>query len=406
MSRRIANLAFAAALGVLVTAGLSGVAWAGASTVCGDGTTEAPELCDDSNTVSGDGCSSPSCLPEQCGDTVVNPDPGWTPGEEECDDGNTAGDDGCDANCKLECGNGTLEGAETCDDSGESATCDDDCTAVECGDGNENGAAGEQCDDGNTANGDGCDDACLEETVAQTKGQQACINGINGNVLGVMKAQNKALTKCLKDIAAGKTDLGTCLAGIPAKTAKAEEKTGKTNDKKCGTPNTPTFAYTDPTTGNTAAKDQSLAAVLTVFGNPPDVADKKTEKAEAACQAEVAKRHVKLQETWFAEANKAKKTALKGGKGGNPAPVPNKGELAAAMEPILTSSSKISKAENGVNTGITKKCPDAIVDALFDCGGATTGNELALCVIQAAKRGACVAVEQADDLEFTCPGDL
>ncbi len=56
------------------------------------------------------------------------------PGE-QCDDGNLLNGDGCDANCRLEgavCGNGVLE-------------------------------AGEQCDDGNTNNGDGCNANCRLE---------------------------------------------------------------------------------------------------------------------------------------------------------------------------------------------------------------------------------------------------
>ena len=55
--------------------------------------------------------------------------------DEECDDGNTVDGDGCDATCKLEpfCGDGTLDG-------------------------------GEQCDDGNNVDGDGCDANCLDET--------------------------------------------------------------------------------------------------------------------------------------------------------------------------------------------------------------------------------------------------
>ncbi len=46
------------------------------------------------------------------------------------------------------CGDGVVEGDEDCDDRGESATCDDDCSVVECGDSLINATAGEQCDDG------------------------------------------------------------------------------------------------------------------------------------------------------------------------------------------------------------------------------------------------------------------
>ncbi len=62
------------------------------------------------------------------------------------------------------CGDGAIDGlGETCDDAGESITCDSDCTAVECGDSTLNVTAGEQCDDGNTTPGDGCSDTCMTE---------------------------------------------------------------------------------------------------------------------------------------------------------------------------------------------------------------------------------------------------
>ena len=49
---------------------------------------------------------------------------------------------------------------EACDTGGVSATCDADCTAVSCGDGFTNIPAGEQCDDGNMVNDDGCRNNC------------------------------------------------------------------------------------------------------------------------------------------------------------------------------------------------------------------------------------------------------
>ncbi len=68
---------------------------------------------------------------------------------EECDDGGTVPGDGCDEACQYEhtCGDGILENGEQCDDSGESSTCDVDCTTPMCGDGTHNASAGEECDD-------------------------------------------------------------------------------------------------------------------------------------------------------------------------------------------------------------------------------------------------------------------
>jgi cysteine-rich repeat protein len=58
------------------------------------------------------------------------------------------------------CGDGLLEIPEECDDAGESAACDANCTFAECGDGTWNVSAGEVCDDGNTAGGDDCSADC------------------------------------------------------------------------------------------------------------------------------------------------------------------------------------------------------------------------------------------------------
>src|SRR5258705_7936076 len=66
--------------------------------VCGNGTVEGTEQCDDGNTNSGDGCAY-NCIIELCGNGTL--DPG-----EECDDGNTNGFDGCSSGCTIEvCGN-------------------------------------------------------------------------------------------------------------------------------------------------------------------------------------------------------------------------------------------------------------------------------------------------------------
>ena len=62
--------------------------------VCGNGVIEAPEVCDDSNLVDGDGCDS-NCTPTGCGNGVV------TLGE-ECDDGNLVSGDCCSALCVNE----------------------------------------------------------------------------------------------------------------------------------------------------------------------------------------------------------------------------------------------------------------------------------------------------------------
>jgi cysteine-rich repeat protein len=65
----------------------------------------------------------------------------------------------------CDCGNGTIEGREACDDGpAGSASCDVDCSLVDCGDALINALAGEACDDGNDINTDGCTNTCVFPT--------------------------------------------------------------------------------------------------------------------------------------------------------------------------------------------------------------------------------------------------
>src|SRR5262249_48897172 len=83
------------------------------------------------------------------------------PGE-ECDDGNSVDGDGCDTNCTFTaCGNGITTAGEPCDDGDaiDTNACKSDCTPNDCGDGAVQLGV-EQCDDGNATDGDGCDSNC------------------------------------------------------------------------------------------------------------------------------------------------------------------------------------------------------------------------------------------------------
>jgi cysteine-rich repeat protein len=122
-------------------------------TTCGDGIKAATEACDDGNLIDGDGCDS-NCRVTGCGNGIVA-------GEEQCEDGDAVDGDGCDSNCTATaCGNGVLTAGETCDDgnliSGDG--CDSNCTPTACGNGIL--TADEACDDGNMTSSDGCDWDC------------------------------------------------------------------------------------------------------------------------------------------------------------------------------------------------------------------------------------------------------
>jgi fibro-slime domain-containing protein len=186
--------------------------------ICGNGVLTSDEVCDDGNTLSGDGCSADCqtvergwicrvpgkrCIP-RCGDGLIT-------GSETCDDGNSISSDGCSSQCQIEsgavclgagkpcvfsvCGNGIVERGELCDCGDDPTNLPTSCTGVNgiffgdgkgcsrtcsqepvcrdssgknracdmtCGDGNVD-PSGEDCDDGNLVDGDGCSSKCKLE---------------------------------------------------------------------------------------------------------------------------------------------------------------------------------------------------------------------------------------------------
>lgn len=183
---------------------------------CGDGLLNGQEQCDDANRRPGDCCDGNCRLEPNCSCTTPSPalvpprqvcestmvcGNGTREGSEACDDSNTQPDDGCSADCttvepgyncphdggtcseapKQVCGNGILETNEYCDDGNSSSgdgcssscqvetgyTCSAPghlCTAIAfCGDGIVNYVRGETCDDGHALAGDGCSANCTLE---------------------------------------------------------------------------------------------------------------------------------------------------------------------------------------------------------------------------------------------------
>jgi cysteine-rich repeat protein len=138
--------------------------------VCGNGTIESGEFCDDTDGNDTVGCNNacsacavnyfgPNCATlciaaTTCtGNGVCD-----ATGACDCNDGFHSSD--CST---TQCGDGFAVVGEACDGDGlglggETATCDDDCTDVECGDGTQNATAGEGCDDGDADNDDDCPD--------------------------------------------------------------------------------------------------------------------------------------------------------------------------------------------------------------------------------------------------------
>lgn len=113
-------------------------------------------------------------VPDTCGD-------GYKKSTEECEDGNVLDGDGCDSACTIElnyqcdpgfhaydvmqchpiCGDGVVVAPETCDDPSDVNCVNCKLMVNFCGDAVRDLLEG--CDDGNTENGDGCNDRCEVE---------------------------------------------------------------------------------------------------------------------------------------------------------------------------------------------------------------------------------------------------
>ena len=223
------------------------------------------------------------CLAGTCGGSL-NP----------CSDGNVSTQDSCD-----ESGTQCLHAAAPADGS----ACDDadPCTptsscsggsciggvALElCGDSLVCGA--EQCDDGATADGDGCSSTCRLEIV-QDAHQKACLKQVNSAASKVLDAQTRATRTCLGDASRGRIgDPQTCLVSDPlGRIDRVRRNTESARTRFCDAP--PDFGNVPVATINDAAVDESIALSADLFGDLSAATIGRSQDLHAAkCQSLVA----------------------------------------------------------------------------------------------------------------------
>ncbi len=156
--------------------------------VCGNGTVEGDEECDEGDANADDAACTTACKAAVCGDALVGPG-------EECDDGNSSDNDACLGTCvAATCGDGYVHvDVEECDDANDddTDTCVGECKEATCGDGFL--GPGEACDDGNTEDGDACTKSCALASCGDSIVQmgEACDDGN-------MADDDACLSTCLK----------------------------------------------------------------------------------------------------------------------------------------------------------------------------------------------------------------
>jgi cysteine-rich repeat protein len=216
-----------------------------------------------------------------------------------CDDGDvcTIGDT---------CGSGVCAG-----DSGPGGL-------VTCGDGIFRAICGEECDDGNNVDCDGCSSACsLEDEVCgvQSGLQRDCINSLNKSLANVARAQGREILTCMRLGARGKLTgtIEACLsADSNGRMSRATLRTELAEMAKCLI-DRPTFAVTGATTINDFAIQNENDLIHDVFGADLDVAIATIveNRDRSRCQQAVTRVALKCRNNKLAEFNSCKKKGLR-----------------------------------------------------------------------------------------------
>ncbi|MFP6626539.1 MAG: DUF4215 domain-containing protein, partial [Deltaproteobacteria bacterium] len=197
---------------------------------------------------------------------------------------------------------------------------------------------GEECEDGNNIDGDGCSHDCRAESV-QIAGQQKCITILNKAAAKLAIAQGKANSACIKKTGKGKDqdfchggakdglpcfsigdcdgyacedDPQSCIgADLGGKIGKARSKAAQVEEKVCI--DLPNFGYAGSGTVNDAVVAQELALTADVFGGDLNsaVVLKSQDKAGAKCQAVVVTDYERLVGAKLKAFTKCKKGWLK-----------------------------------------------------------------------------------------------
>ncbi len=231
--------------------------------------------------------------------------------------------------------------------------------------------------------------------------QIACATGIDKSWAKSIKAVEKELSSCLKDIAKGTTSAGSCLGrDRKGKVAKVRDKMLATDRALCAGASRPGFGYAGVAATFVASEAVDDALIPALFGDDPAAAlpTGAPDAAAASCQQAVAKALAKCVDTQAKEYVKCRKGALAGG-----------AEDAAALAACFTADAKgkVAKAcdldadgkVDKLRGTIAKKCAGVTLATAFPTCNPADAEELHACLLAPARCATCRATAEASELE-------
>ncbi len=256
---------------------------------------------------------------------------------------------------------------------------------------------GEQCDDGNTTNFDGCSSTCQLE-ARQSSPQQTCIKAINTAASRVADTQLRVARGCLNaatlDVSSGAqscltTDADGRIAGVRAQTVGAQRRACRI---------LPDFGQSDPVVTNDAAQSETLGLIGDVFGSDLGAAAilQSTDEMGALCQNTMFKSFRALAAVKRRIFLLCKRTGLKTG-----AVVSSAGVEQCLTQMTLDPSAKVLAARRRIDRILQGQCATVDLATAFP-GSCSAALASSTCLDQRVNCRVCRTFRTVDVLTLDC----
>ncbi len=261
----------------------------------------------------------------------------------------------------------------------------------------------EECDDGNTASGDGCSETCEVEPRFESRTQRLCIVGVNEEAAKVAKAQFKVVKGCTGGFVKGQvTDVDACIdEDAKGKVAKAAAKAASTETKRCT--ETPDFGYTSAAYASEMAAQYAATTISEIVGPDFESVLATDDKGTIKCQSKVTKEVSKSVLNALKEYNECKESKILDGSLGFVSGISSSlGMENNCAAPTLTDNDVLQLAK--LQKAADKGCGGVDLAAAFPflaaaCPGLDTAEEVAACAARVVRCETCIMLALMDDFD-------